>query len=313
MVQLHSLILISDHFSQNIKAAKIGPSFFSDHRIISARISFGASIMGKDFRKIRPATIASEGYKDVFNTVWSRSLQFFRNEIFQKISNNTFVGNLNEAVKPNNEINFSHPVILENLSLSAAWWDTFKEEILEYSMDYQHKNISSKQHEFHRLQQKFYQLPDTDPGKNNVNVQLKALLKDITKEFNFQKAKDKRLTHERFSSAFFKQASRDRKVSTLTELIGFNDEILRDRKDIQDHLLLRYFYLYQNEPGDQGNLNLFLKYVPKLKKKENTSPFTYEEALYEFKQMTSGTCPGPDGIPCDFYISLFLAIFMSEC
>ena len=48
-----------------------------------------------------------------------------------------------------------------------------------------------------------------------------------------------------------------------------------------------------------------MKYVPKLRAKENTSPFTYAEALQEFKRMVPGTCPGPDGIPCDFYKKYF--------
>lgn len=267
--------------------------------------AFGPSTMGKDFQKIRPSTIASEGYDDVFQSVWNRSIQYFRNEIFHKVQNHTFVGDLNAALNSEDTIDYSHEVILNNLTLGPDWWDTFKAELLEKSMLYQRRNISSKQHEFHKLQGLFYKLSEGDPEKDLVNKKLHDLLKDITKEFNFQKAKDKRLTHERFSSNFFKQASKDRKISRLTELKGFNNEILNTRVDIQDHLLLQYFYLYQSEPVQEENLNLFLKYIPKLKKKENTEPFTYAEALQEFKNMVPGTCPGPDGIPCDFYKKYF--------
>ena len=113
------------------------------------------------------------------------------------------------------------------------------------------------------------------------------------------------MTHERFSACFFKQASKDRKLSHLSELRISENEVLTDRKEIQDHLLLQYFYLYQGEPMQTENLDFFLKYAPKLRKKENTSPFSFSEALGVFREMKPGTCPGPDGIPCEFYKKYF--------
>ena len=111
--------------------------------------------MGKDFRKIRPTTISSSGYDQVFNSVWNRSIQYFRNEIFNKITTHTFVGDINEAINADNTINYCSSVILENLTLGPDWWDTFKKEILEESIVFQRKNISRKQNEFHDLQRDF--------------------------------------------------------------------------------------------------------------------------------------------------------------
>ena len=161
------------------------------------------------------------------------------------ICENGFVGDLTEAINSDNTINFSSPVILDNLTLGPDWWDTFKVELVEASLVFQRKNISNKQYQFHKLQRDFFRLPGGSPAKEMISTQLRTLLREITKEFNFQKAKDKRLTHEQYSSNFFKQASADRKSGTLTELKGFNEEILTNRRDIQDHLLLQYFYLYQ--------------------------------------------------------------------
>lgn len=299
-------ILISDSLSDHIERVTIEPQFFSDHRIVAAKFSFGESTIGKDFYKIRPNTIASKDYDQVFQSVWNRSLQYFRNEILQKINAGTFVGDLQEAIdSTGSAIEYTHDIILSNLTLGPDWWDYFKSEILEASLEFQRKNISEKQKQFNKLQREFYRLPEGSPSKDNIGKQLHSLLKEITKEFNFQKAKDKRMTHERYSAAFFKQAGKDRKAESLTKLRGFNGEILTDRTEIQDHLLLQYFHLYQSEPMQQGNLDIFKKYVPKLKSKEDIRPFTYAEALLAFQGMASGTCPGPDGIPCDFYKKYF--------
>ena len=142
--------------------------------------------MGKDFRKIRPTTIQAEGYNKVFNSVWEKSIQYFRNEIFHKIRNQTFVGDLREAITAENTINYCSDVILNNLTLGPEWWDTFKSDILEASMKFQRKNISSKQYEFHHLQQRFFCLSHTDPEKGVINRKLNSLLKEINIK-NYQK------------------------------------------------------------------------------------------------------------------------------
>ena len=300
------LILLSSHFSNYLVHADIAPKYFSDHRPTMASVTFGNSIFGKDFKKIRPATIASDGYDAVFHSIWEKCLKKFRGEILEKLNNGNFVGDPSQVIDSSvNGFNYTHEVVLQNLNLSPEWWDNFKKDILHASLNFQRQNFSEKKKLFHQLQRDFYRLRDGDESKKIVEQQLFSLLREITKEFNFQKAKDKRLTHERYSAAFFRQASKDRKNSFLTQLKGFNEEILTDRTEIQDHLLLQYFYLYQGEEMNKENLKFFMKYVPKLRVKEKTSPFTFAEANTVFKETASGTCPGPDGIPIEFYKKYF--------
>ena len=301
------LILLSSHFKQFLNHANIGPKYFSDHRLITATVTFGREIFGRDFKKIRPTTIASPDYDQVFHFVWNRSLSYFRNELYFKLKNGTFIGNPQQFVESCKDgFNYTHEFVLNNITLGADWWDTFKAEILHYSLEFQRKNFSDKKQQFIRLQRDFYRLPEGSSCKKEVEDQLFLLLKGITKEFNFQKEKDKRLTHERFSAGFFKQAYQDRKISYFSEFQGFDNEILTSHTDIHDHLLLRYFYLYQSEPLQMEHLDFFRKYIPKIRVKENTAPFSYSEAQEVFKNMKSGTCPGPDGIPCEFYKKYFI-------
>ena len=300
------LILLSSHSCDNLLTASIGPHYFSDHSLVSITVKFGENVFGRDFRKIRPTTISAEGYDFVFSYVWNRSLAYFRNELKHKLESGTFIGNLDCFLNSSEGgFDYTHETILNNLSLGPDWWDTFKEEILEFSLKFQRHNLSSKKDQFHALQRDFYRLGDNSPLKTEVESNLNSLLKNITREFNFQKQKDERMTHERFSAGFFKQTSKDRKVGFLSKLIGFQGEVLTDRKEIQDHLLLQYFYLYQPESIQWENWNFFQKYIPKLTQKEVTSPFTYTEAAAVFKQMKPGTCPGPDGIPGEFYKKYF--------
>ena len=300
------LILVSGNFKNHLHNASVEPKYFSDHRLIKVSINFSNSLMGKDFRKIRPSTIAADGYDKIFQLVWNRSLEYFRNEIKAKLENGTFEGDPREILDSSTQaFNYSHPIFLNNLTLGPDWWDTFKMEILEASLEFQRKNLSEKKHLFHCLQRDFYRMQEGSEGKVAVEKQLAQLLKQITSEFNFQKSKDKRLTHERYSAGFFRQTSKDRRIDFMTELKGFNNEVLTDRTEIQDHLLLQYFYLYQDDSLNDEHLDYFLQYTPKLKTKENTSPFTFSEAYEAIKALTPKTCPGPDGIPGEFYKKYF--------
>ena len=139
-----------------------------------------------------PATIAAEGFKQVFYKVWDRSLQYFRNLLFERLKNGTFIGNPSQFLV-SEVFDYSHPTILENLKLGPEWWDKFKSEILEFSLIFQKENLSEKKTNFHVLQRDFYRLKDGDPAKGEIEKELELKLKEITAEFNFQKAKDKRL------------------------------------------------------------------------------------------------------------------------
>ena len=97
---------------------------------------------------------------------------------------------------------------MKNLELGPLWWDTFKREILEYGLIFQRKHLSQKKSTFHDLQRDFYRLNHNDPAKAQLEKELNTALKDITADFNFQKAKEKRLTHERFSAGFLSKQRR---------------------------------------------------------------------------------------------------------
>ena len=97
------------------------------------------------------------------------------------------------------------------------------------------------------------------------------------------------MTHERFSAGFFKQAYKDRKAGYISKLVGFNGELLTNREDIQNHLQLQYFYLYQGDTFQRENLDFFLKYIPKLKSKEDITPFTFSEASAVFRHTKNCT------------------------
>ena len=297
---------LSMQFQDNLVEAGIGPKYFSDHSLITFSVKFGENVFGKDFQKIRPSTISADGYDAVFYHVWNRSLLYFRNELKEKLQMGTFSGNPVAFLNATGDgFDYTNEIILDNLTLGPEWWDTFKREILECSLVFQRKNFSLKKQNFQSLQREFYRLPENSPDRSLVESRLNSLLKDISKEFNFQKQKDERMTHERFSAGFFKQAYKDRKAGYISKLVGFNGELLTNREDIQNHLQLQYFYLYQGDTFQRENLHFFLKYIPKLRSKEDITPFTFSEASAVFRQTKNCTCPGPDGIPVEFYKKYF--------
>ena len=139
------LVLLSSNFQENLTNATIGPKYFSDHSLITATITFGSNIFGNDFRKIRPTIIELQKYDAVFYSVWNRSLEYFRNELKEKLINGTFVGDPMEIVdSSSNGFNYTHELVLNNLTLGPNWWDMFKKEILDFSLEFQRKHLKRK-------------------------------------------------------------------------------------------------------------------------------------------------------------------------
>ena len=300
------LVLVSDIFCNQIVECQIGGSYTSDHRTLVTKFKFSNAVWGKDFRKIRSSTIKLPKYSDVFYKVWNECMLKFHQEIYSKLLNKTFIGDMGTAALIwERDKSCTHPIFLDNLTLDGEWWDNFKTRLFHESWKFQKLNHDENINEFHRLQKQFFRLPQGTDERTSVENKLTDLMNTITANITLQKAKVKRLYHERYSSAFLRIAAQARKEKTLLKVTNFHDEVITDRTEIQGYLMTRYIDLYKHVKLDNRFLDYFTHYTPKLSRKEKTSPYTVQEASRYIGLMTGNTSPGLDGIPGQFYKSYF--------
>ena len=300
------LALVSDIFTNQLLECEIGGCYHSDHRVLVTKLKFTNAVWGKDFKKIRSGTIKLPGYSEIFDKVWKECMLKFHQEIYFKLQNKTFEGDLGTAALIwERDKSCTHPMFLNNLTLDGKWWDWFKSRIFCESWKFQKLCHDENLHEFHRLQKQFFRLPQGSDARGAVENKLTDLMNSITANITLQKAKVKRLYHERYSSAFLRIAAKARKDKTLLQVQNFHGEVITDRTEIQGYLMTRYIDLYKKVKVDDQFLNYFSKYTPKLSHKEKINRYTVQEGMRYINRMTGNTSPGLDGIPGEFYKTFF--------
>jgi exonuclease III len=300
------LILVSGHFHKEIMNSEIGCPFFSDHRIVMSLLSWGEKNWGQDFKKIRPATIANPDFEQVFHAIWTKQEDNFLKQFQEKLRHRETVGDIQEFFEAcSNKFDYKHPFFIENLTLDGKWWDSFKNELHQEALKFQRFSLHKRQQEFHELQKFCLERPAGSETRNNQEQKLKQLLLDLSKEFIFQKSKDKRLNFERPTAGFFRMVAEDRKNQRFDTLQVNGNTTLTNKEDIQEHLIDRYEQLYAFSPMGTKYKEYFFNFMPKLEKEESTDAFSYKEIYDKFKSRPGSSCPGPDGIPVEFYKKFF--------
>ena len=297
------MCMVSTEAIGTVKEAFYIDSFhLSDHSWLKVKIEFGQSIIGFDFKKIKPNTIKSDLFKNKFLSFWEEVVAQLGMQVLEKIENGSFVGDLRVAREEIvGDFDITKGVLYENIEINGQWWDDFKGKIFDIGRSVQKSNKLESVRLYRESMQEFLACP---PGeqKAELEAKIKENIRKIGEEDWFKAKIEQRATFEKSSGAFFRTIRTSKKKSFIDKLNVGGNVVLKDVNLIKSHLVGKYQQLYSKKVTNANLFSNFDQYIPKIQKDQQiTGDISLQEIKKVVFRMAIDKCPGADGIPVEFY------------
>ncbi|KAJ1169370.1 hypothetical protein NDU88_001263 [Pleurodeles waltl] len=199
----------------------------------------------------------------------------------------------------------------------GEWWEWVKGRIQDFFKNVGRKAARGRKREFSRLQQQLQELHNLQLREWDVMNPLEAVKKELSEHFHeesrriiFRSKVENLEKGEKCNSFFFKKIH-----SAHTPLVQLRNRegILCDTKeDIRKAVTDFYGDLYSEKRSDGDQAERFLAGIPRKvstpAREVLNAPLTLEELHIAVKSFKSGKTPGSDGLPIEFYTSLWYLV-----
>ena len=277
----------------------------SDHRPFTVHLKFDKALIGRSYWKSKPYVFSDERYQKLFSELWKKQILNFKQQILNKLQNDTLTGGQEAYDLILQDINFNldqEPVI-SNLKLDIEWWEGFKSSVVSTIKHFE-KHIASKDNNRISLLREDYLRQPPGLLRDQLGAEMQEEIKKVNIKDTYKIVTDDRLYQERVNSPFFSKIKQIQASNFIENFEKADGTILDDREQIHKCLNEQYKNLYKQKLSDETNFDLFLNNLPKINN-ETTGAFTLNECRKAVFSFEDGKCPGLDGIRIEFYKKYF--------
>ncbi|KAJ1126756.1 hypothetical protein NDU88_005162 [Pleurodeles waltl] len=197
---------------------------------------------------------------------------------------------------------------------TGEWWEWVKGRIQDFFKKVGRKAERGRRKEFSRLQQQLQELYDLQLRGWDVMNPLEVVKKELSEHFHdesrriiFRSKVENLEKGEKCNSFFFKKIHSAH--TPLVQLRNREGTLCDTKEDIKKAVTDFYGDLYSEKRSDGDQTERFLSNIPRKvsapAREVLNVPLTLEELHLTVKYFKSGKTPGSDGLPLEFYTSLW--------
>lgn len=269
-------IIVSGNLLNNIRKAKIIPSFLSDHSLVYVNLETSIPERGPGYWKMNTALLLDNEYK---------------NRIQRKIRE---IVSLNESANPNTK------------------WELIKGTVRSESITFSAQKSKERKKEELQLQKEIEVIHDSLNANKDQNLQIELEEKKNKLEQLYDqktrgiilRAKCRWVEEGEKNTKYFANLEKRNYENKIITELKINDELVQDQTKIIEEERRFYERLYSKKTTNYIGSNFFPKDANTLSSEEKQiceGILTDTEIQEAVKEMKNNKSPGSDGIPVEFY------------